>query len=120
MWYVGLVILFITVIVLLFLFLLGSKLPVKENVKQILKEQAEILRKKSYEELCQFLHAPRIFDVKGPNNESYQLEVTAFWDNGKPGNLRVFITVSSTSERSFTFLPNESFIISPNGKFIGE
>jgi hypothetical protein len=65
------------------------------------------------------------FQVTGDSGTIYNGEIQAFWDSGKKtGNLRVLACIDDGRFR-WRFLPVvtpmcESFIMAPDGSFIGE
>jgi hypothetical protein len=57
--------------------------------------------------------------VKGPSGKTYQLEIQAVWDDPKKENLRVMGAIDDGGFRVF-FPLTDDFIITRDGKFIGE
>jgi hypothetical protein len=55
----------------------------------------------------------------GVSGTRYQVEITAFWDSGKPGNLRVLAAIDDGGWRAFKPLSTD-FIMAPDGSFVGE
>jgi len=76
-------------------------------------------RAKSYNELQYLLNEQDTLEVKTESGTKYQLEIQAVWDDKKDGNLRVVGSIDDGGLRAFKPITND-FIITPNGKFIGE
>jgi hypothetical protein len=58
--------------------------------------------------------------VVGASGVTYQVEIQARWDSGKPPDLRVIVGVDDGGLRS-SFRPvDRTFIITSDGSFIGE
>ena len=79
------------------------------------------LRTVPYAELVdRLLGEIEVREVTGPSGVDYQAEIQAFWDSGRGGNLRVFVGVDDGTLRG-AFKPElRSFILAPDGTFIGE
>jgi hypothetical protein len=60
-------------------------------------------------------------DVRGASGAAYQVEVQGFWDDPrlKGGNLRVMVSIDDGGWRAFVPM-TESFIVAPDGRFVGE
>jgi hypothetical protein len=69
--------------------------------------------------VARFLDKDESRTVEGPSGVMYNVEVQAFWDSGKPGNLRVMASVDDGGWRAFRPVCDD-FILSPDGSFIGE
>jgi hypothetical protein len=57
--------------------------------------------------------------VVGASGAEFQLEVQVFWDDGPGGNVRVIGSIDDGGLRAF-FPLNNSFIMAPDGRFVGE
>ena len=71
--------------------------------------------------LDRVLDDQELIEVVGPSGTRYLVEVDAFWDDQqRPGdNLRVIGAISDSGWR--TFVPvTDSFIVAPDGSFVGE
>lgn len=66
-----------------------------------------------------YLRNPETVEVDGPSGTRYQVKTHAVWDSKKDGDLRIFVEVDDGGWRAFVPL-SESFIISPDGSFVGE
>lgn len=60
-------------------------------------------------------------EVVGESGVEYQVEIEAMWDRpGRRGDLRVFVAVDDGSFRGAFSPESRSFIIAPDGSFVGE
>jgi hypothetical protein len=92
----------------------------KAEARAILATQLESLRATSYDELVErLLEDPETTEATGPSRTAYQLESQAFWDGRPGGDLRVTVSIDDGGWRAFVPL-TESFIVSPDGSFVGE
>lgn len=91
----------------------------KVEANEIIANEINDLRKKQYHELVKIIDYRITKEVRGYSGQLYQIEVQAFWDDKKCENLRVLVAVDDGGFMAFMPLTN-SFIISPNSKFIGE
>jgi hypothetical protein len=93
------------------------------EARAILQSQVERLRSLSYSELLQrYLDDVDAFEATGPSGSQYQLEVEAFWDDPriKQGNLMVLVAIDDgRGWRAFAPM-TKSFIMAPDGSFVGE
>jgi hypothetical protein len=82
------------------------------------KLQAEIERLEKLSELLKYLNEVEVKHSGGPGgDEFYQIEIQAFWDDGKTKNLRVMVAIDDGGGRAFKPIC-DSFIITPEGKFL--
>ena len=89
----------------------------------ILDETLTRLRQRSFADLAE-QEAGEIdaFEVTGASGAEYQVEIEVFWDDPrkKGGNLRVMASIDDgRGWRSLSPL-NKSFIMAPDGSFVGE
>ena len=92
----------------------------KTEARTIAAAKTEELRDMSWAELRdRYLGEPETEEVQAPSGTTYQRETYAVWDGEKEGNLRLFVAVDGGGWRAFAPL-SESFIIAPDGSFIGE
>ena len=62
----------------------------KAEARAILREKLASYRKKPHGELATLIgQEPETGEVIGPNGESYQFEIQAFWDSRPDGDIRV-------------------------------
>ena len=89
----------------------------KAEARAILDRRIAELRQQSYEDLRDaWLHQPNSEDHYGASGTWYQVEIEAFWDDKKARHLRVFVFVDTGGWRNV----GDSFIVAPDGSFIGE
>ncbi len=92
----------------------------KREARTLAEDVALQLRTESYGALVdRLLNKPEAADVVGASGAQYQVEIEAFWDSGKPGNLRVIVASDDGGLRALAPYTTD-FIISPDGSFIGE
>ena len=86
------------------------------EARALLDRRLTELRQQSYEQLRDdWLGQADSEDYTGANGEWYQVETQALWDDKKAKHLRVVVSVDEDG-KSLT----DSFIIAPDGSFIGE
>lgn len=89
----------------------------------ILNEAVSRLRVLSYAELTQKqLAGVDAYDVTGASGAHYQIEVEAFWDDPrrKGGNVRVMASIDDGRGWRSISPMTASFIVAPDGSFVGE
>lgn len=93
----------------------------KQEAREILEREIRRLRDCRYDALLKL----RVVDARQVMGERtgtlYNIECEAFFDDPKSGNghLRVVVAVDDGSFRAFVPL-SESFIIAPDGSFVGK
>ena len=94
----------------------------KKEAQELLDQQITIYRDKDYILLTKLIRSPDIYVVRGPSGVEYQIEVQAFWDHPKrPNNdLRVIISIDDGGFFSALVPLTGDFILSPDGRFVGE
>lgn len=90
-----------------------------KEAKALLQIELARYRKSSYTELQRLLNTQDVYEIAGASGVRYYVEIEAFWDNRKFGNLRVVGAIDDGGLRAF-FPVSDSFILSPEGKFHGE
>jgi hypothetical protein len=93
----------------------------KKEAQKILEAQLRRYRSRSYAGLVALVEAKEVktLQVIGATGAEYQLEVQFFWDAKPNGDIRVAASVDDGSLRAY-FPLTDSFILSPQGAFIGE
>lgn len=91
----------------------------REEAKEILSGELAAYRKRPYIELLRLLKTQETKEVVGATGEKYQIEVQAVLDDEKDQNLRVIAAIDNLGLRAFAPL-TEDFIVSKDGRFIGE
>ena len=84
-----------------------------------LEMHLETYRKLPYAELLTLLNEVEDIEVLGPSGTTYYVEIDAVWDGEPGGDLRIIGKVDDGGWRTFAPL-SSSFIISPDGSFVGE
>ena len=87
--------------------------------REILNCELAIWRTKSYLQLAKLIDKSQTIVVAGSDNKAYQVEIQVMWDSKADGDIRVLGAVDDGRLRAFVPL-TDSFILSPNGRFIGE
>jgi hypothetical protein len=64
-------------------------------------------------------NAPVWEEAEAPSGTRYNLKLYAFWD-GDPPNLRVWVNADDGSRAGFMRPVSTTFIIAPDGFFVGE
>ena len=90
-----------------------------QEAKSLLREALENYKKYSYAELQTRLRQIDTFQVNGESGTQYQVEVQVFWDNKLQQNIRVMGSIDDGGWRAF-FPLADSFIMAPDGSFVGE
>jgi len=91
----------------------------KEARTLLTKELAEY-RRLSYAELVANMDNDQYLVVKGPSDREYQIEIQFMWDDKQDEDIRVLAGIDDGSLRG-AFLPVcDGFIMSPDGRFVGE
>jgi hypothetical protein len=92
----------------------------RTEARAILQAEIAKYRQRSYDELLRLLDEIDAYEVRGPTGAIYQLEVQGLWDDRPGGNLRVMAGIDDGGQVS-AFAPLvASFILSPDGEFVGE
>jgi len=92
-----------------------------KEARSVLSEYLSGFRSRSYAELANFVleHRVETREVVAPSGGQYQIEVEFFWDSQPNGDVRVVGSIDDGGFRAF--IPaTDSFIVSPEGRFIGE
>lgn len=92
----------------------------KEEAKEIVLKELDKYRVQTYQQLTRLLDEQDDYAVVAPSGVEYQIEICAHYDDEEGGPIRVFGLIEDGSGFS-SFSPySEDFILSPDGKFIGE
>ena len=89
------------------------------EANSVLASEMRKYRARSYAELRVRIGSEDDFIATAPSGKQYQVEVNFFWDDMPDENIRVMGAIDDGSWRSMIPL-TDSFILSPDGKFIGE
>lgn len=91
----------------------------RDEAKAILSRELMAYRKRPYGELLYLLESQDTKEVIGASGKTYQLEFQAVLDDPKNKDLRVMGAIDDCGLRAF-FPLTEDFIITTEGKFVGE
>jgi hypothetical protein len=91
----------------------------KTEARQLLEAALAELREKSRSELERLIGAPDAYSVRGTSGTMYQMEKQAFWDDKKGQDLRALVSIDDGGWRAM-FPMSGSFIMAPDGSFVGE
>ncbi len=84
--------------------------------REVLEDELAKLRELPYSLWREVVASPVTRSVTGRDSKPYRLKVTATWDGRGSENIRVNVTLQSSAlHRS---LLNESFVITPDNRFI--
>lgn len=101
----------------------------KPEQKAVLAENLSRYRGHSYAELRALVESKEVdaCEVQGPSGAVYQIEILFLWDHKPHGNIRVLGSIDESPPRPlWGFIPifissvTDSFIMSPQGDFVGE
>ena len=93
----------------------------KNEARAILSESLTQYRSRAYHELAAWVSEGRVAasEIVAPSGTRYQIEVRFVWDDKPNADDRVIASVDDGGIRAL--LPiTESFILSPEGRFVGE
>lgn len=93
-----------------------------KEASSILADHLARCTSRSYAELSAWVREGRIDtpEVVAPSGHRYEIEVQFFWDGKPDGDVRVFGSISD-GRGIHAFVPlTDSFIMSPEGRFVGE
>lgn len=91
------------------------------EARRVLDKRVAELRLQSYLDLqADWFKQPDCEQVQAPSGVEYQIEIEALWDDRRTQTLRVVVSVDDGSGwRAFVPL-TDSFIVAPDGSFVGE
>ncbi len=93
----------------------------RKEARSILSEHLARYRSRSYAELASWVREDRndTAETFGRSGTRYQIEVQFFWDDRPEAGVRVCASIDDGGIRAF-FPLTDSFILSPEGEFVGE
>jgi hypothetical protein len=93
----------------------------KLEARRLLDQQLAAYRSRRYEDLSRDVGSTNAFQTTEPSGVEYNVEVMVFWDSpGVHVNLRVIAAVDD-GRFPAAFVPmSDSFIMAPDGTFVGE
>jgi len=93
----------------------------KKEAHSVLGMQLASYRLRTYAELAAWARERRMHTpaAVAPSGKQYQIEVQFLWDDKPNGDVRVSGSIDDGGIRAFLPL-TDSFVVSPDGKFVGE
>ena len=91
----------------------------KEKARVVLARALRPYRAKSYAELRGLIGQVDAHEVANPDGTDIQIEIEAFWNIRPDGNICVLGSVDDGGWSAFSPLC-DSFIVAPDGSFVGE
>lgn len=85
----------------------------------VLREHLDGYRRRSYSELVGLRGRSQTAELQGGFGSRYQIEVEVHWDGQAGGAVRVLGSIDDGGLRSFRPI-SQDFILTPEGKFVGE
>jgi len=93
----------------------------KVEARRLLDEQLAAYRSQGYEDLAKKVSSTIAFQTLGPSGVEYNVEVMFLWDSpGKKVNVRVIAAVDDGQLPRALVPMSDSFIVTPDGSFLGE
>ena len=92
----------------------------KAEARALLAVELGRFRAMAYGELVSLIGAVQVVQVAGPSSTRYTVEVDVFWDDRPGGNLRVIGGIDDGGFRAALTPLGDDFILTPEGKFLGE
>jgi len=89
-----------------------------EAMSVLAREMAHY-RARTYADLVQLLDETTHIDTDGPSGTKYQVGIEVMWDGPSNGDLRVIGAIDDAGWRAYVPL-TASFILRPDGTFVGE
>ena len=89
-----------------------------EQVAQAaINAELALLQTRSYADLTALIGNVETEEVVGDDGKNYQLEIQAFWDGKKGGELRVIVAADDGGWRAFKPL-TDGFVMRPDGTLV--
>jgi hypothetical protein len=93
----------------------------RTEARALLESQLETFRKRNYSELLALMGDVSVLEVVGESGAEYQIEIEVFWDDpGKKANLRVMGAIDDGRLPGALLPLCQSFLVAPDGSFVGE
>jgi hypothetical protein len=91
------------------------------EARTVLAAHLGSFRRRSYADLVALIGDVRVAEISGPSGATYQIEVEVRWDSpSDQTNIRVLGGIDDGRFLSALTPLNDSFIVSPGGRFVGE
>jgi hypothetical protein len=91
----------------------------KTEALALLEGHLNSWRNRPYSELASLIGSQTCSELVGASGAVYQVEVEAFWDAKRGGNIRVLAAIDDGGIRALKPLSSD-FIMAPDGRFVGE
>ncbi|MEX0801550.1 MAG: hypothetical protein WD379_10075 [Dehalococcoidia bacterium] len=93
----------------------------ENEASAILQEHVQKYRAMPHGELRRLVQDEEHIEMSGPSGAEYQIEAQGVWDEGREGgNMRVMVSIDD-GRGLRQFVPKtDSFIVAPDGSFVGE
>ena len=91
----------------------------KQEAKRLLTTKLAEYRRLSYSDLVGKIGDIDCLELTGPTGAEYQIEVQFMWDSKPDGDVLVSAGIDDGGLSAFAPLC-EDFIVTPEGKFVGE
>ena len=92
----------------------------KSEAAAVLKHHIGQYRGKSYEKLITLVGNVQVHEVEGIFGASYTLEFDVVWDDKSKGDIRVIGAIDDGTLRNAISPLSDDFILTPDGRFVGE
>jgi len=89
------------------------------EARGIVVAESNKYRAKGYKDLLALLRRQDHYEVSSASGTLYQMEILAFWDDKPNGVLRVRGAIDDGGIRAYVPMI-EDFLITPDGRFVGE
>lgn len=91
----------------------------KAEALALLEAHLGTWKTRTYEDLAALIGKQSSLQLRGSSGAVYQVEVEAFWDAARGGNVRVIGSIDDGGIRAVLPLSSD-FIVAPNGHVVGE
>jgi hypothetical protein len=93
----------------------------KSEAQELLAEHLAPYRAKAYSELAGQVGVVIAFETKGPSGIDYNVEIMIMWDSPRERtDVRVLAAVDDQRWPAWFRPMSDSFILAPDGSFVGE
>jgi len=93
----------------------------KSEARAVLAQQLAVYRGYSYGDLTKLIGTNSAVQVSGPSGAEYQIEIDVMWDSPRDKvDIRVMGAIDDGRLPGALLPLCDSFILAPDGKFVGE
>ena len=93
----------------------------RSEARTVLANHLASFRQRSYADLVALIGDVSVAEISGPSGAEYQIEIEVRWDSpGERTNIRVLGAIDDGRFLSALSPLGDSFILSPDGRFVGE